>query len=109
MGGVIVAAEMLRAFKERGWDQDRAVAVMKALDIDASGALGFNEWVAATMDLDVMNMQGLSGHVRSLFSQLDMDANGTIEFQELRERFGVLSPEQENALLDFFHELILTT
>merc|ERR1711904_152528 len=83
-------------------------AALKHFDIDRSGSLQFNQWLAATMDLEPIELQehgGLKGQVQALFSSLDKDGDGNIDFEELLVRFGTTSPEELEQLKAFFSEL----
>mmetsp|Transcript_31770 Transcript_31770/g.62436 ORF Transcript_31770/g.62436 Transcript_31770/m.62436 type:complete len:521 (+) Transcript_31770:57-1619(+) len=103
--GQISADELLQAFRSKGWDSNRAEAALKLFDLDKSGSLSFNEWMAATMDLESRDGRGLLLHVKELFAQLDQDGNGQIELGEIRKRLCVGDDVQEEALQKFFAEV----
>ena len=69
----------------------------------AQRGLSFNEWVAATMDLNTTTSRAVAAQVRALFDQLDRDGSGQISLEELRAHFGSLTAEQEATVDAFFH------
>merc|ERR1719433_2228142 len=79
--------------------------VLRSYDIDRSGALGFNEWVGATMFLDIQDTNGLFGRVKALFAQLDTDGSGSVTLEDLSRRFGEQSEDNGKVLQAFFDEL----
>jgi len=103
--GQISADELLQAFRSKGWDLKRAEAAIKLFDMDKSGSLSFNEWMAATTDLESRDGKGLLLHVKALFPQLDQDGNGQIEMDEIRKRICVGDNVHEQALQKFFAEV----
>lgn len=103
--GCVEVQELLEAFEKNGWDKNKAELALKHFDIDCSGSLQFNQWVAATMELETQNDAGLHGRVESLFSSLDRDGDGGILLDELLARFGTTSPEEKVQLQAFFNEL----
>jgi len=103
--GAISAEELLGAFQSKGLDEERALAALQYFDIDSSDTLGFNEWIAATTDLEVADSTELKGHIQSLFARLDADGSGAIELGELRDRLGARTPEEERELAAFFAHL----
>jgi len=100
--GAISVQELLGSFHSKGLDEERALAALQYFDIDSSVTLSFNEWIAATTDLEVADSTELKGHIESLFARLDADGNGSIELGELRDRLGARTPEQEQELAVFF-------
>jgi len=103
--GQISADELFQAFHSKGWDLKRAEATLKMFDIDKSGSLSFNEWMAATMDMESLDGSSLLLHVKALFAQLDQDGNGQIELDEIRKRLCVGVNVDEQALQKFFAEV----
>jgi len=103
--GQISADELLQAFLSKDWDSKRAEAALQLFDMDKSGSLSFNEWMAATMDLESRDGKGLLLHVKELFAQLDQDGNGQIELDEIRKRFCVGDNVNEQAMQKFFAEV----
>ena len=103
--GKIDAAELHALFAAEGWDAERAQRAVSALAKDGSSGLGFNDWVAATMDLNTTTSQAVAAQVRALFDELDRDGSGQISANELRAHFGSLTAEQELAVDAFFQSL----
>ena len=103
--GKLDAAELHALFAAEGWDAERAQRAVSALAKDGSSGLGFNDWVAATMDLNTTTSQAVAAQVRALFEELDRDGSGQISANELRAHFGSLTAEQELAVDAFFQSL----
>lgn len=103
--GTISVEELLATFGKMGLCQERAAMVMRRYDIDRSGSLGFNEWVGATLFMDVEDSDGLMSRVRALFSQLDADGSGSILLEDLQRHFGEQTEDNSEALEAFFDEL----
>ena len=78
---------------------------MAALDLSGNKGLGFSEWVAATMDLNVATSGAVARQGRALFDELDHNGDGLIDPAELRAHFGALTPEQERAFQGFYEDL----
>jgi len=100
--GSISVEELLGAFQSKGLDEERALAALQYFDIDSSATLSFNEWIAATTDLEVADSTELKSHIQSIFARLDADGSGAIELGELRDKLGARTPEQEQELAAFF-------
>ena len=103
--GKLNAAELHALFAAEGWDAERAQRAVSSLAKDGSSGLGFNDWVAATMDLNTTTSQAVAAQVRALFEELDRDGSGQISANELRAHFGSLTAEQELAVDAFFQSL----
>ncbi len=103
--GRLDAAELHALFAAEGWDEARAQRAVDALAADRNRGLSFNEWVAATMDLNTTTSRAVAAQVRALFDQLDRDGSGQISLEELRAHFGSLTAEQEATVDAFFHSL----
>ena len=93
--GKLDAAELHALFAAEGWDAERAQRAVGALATDGSSGLGFNDWVAATIDLNTTTSKAVAAQVRALFDELDRDGSGQISANELRAHFGSLTAEQE--------------
>ena len=93
--GKLDAAELHALFAAEGWDAERAQRAVGALATDGSSSLGFNDWVAATMDLNTTTSKAVAAQVRALFDELDRDGSGQISANGLRAHFGSLTAEQE--------------
>ena len=106
--GELTVAELRGLFATRpelAKNQSRLDAVVRALDVDGDGKLSFNEWVAATMDICPASSTQAADAVLSLFETLDQSGDGLLQLSELRDHFGHLSPEHEEALKAFFQKL----
>ena len=105
INGKLSAEEVQQLFSREGWDKARAAQVLQRVDLDGDGKIGFNEWVAATVDLNPASSKTAAAHAKALFDQLDVDGDGKIHLSELRSHFGELSKEHEKALKAFFEKL----
>ena len=76
---------MQQLFSREGWDKARAAQVLERVDLDGDGKIGFNEWVAATVDLNPASSKTAAAHAKALFDQLDVDGDGKIHLSELLE------------------------
>eukprot|EP00966_Prymnesium_polylepis_P026459 610643-Prymnesium_polylepis.1 len=103
--GKLGKQEVQALFAKQGWDLARAEQVLGRLDLDGDGQIGFNEWVAATMDLNPVTSREAALQVRALFDELDSDGDGVIRLDELRAHFGELPASHEAALASFFASL----
>lgn len=103
--GAISVEDLMAKFGKMGLCQERAAMVMRRYDIDRSGYLGFNEWMGATMFMDVEDSEGLTARVRGLFSRLDADSSGSILLEDLQREFGEQSEDSSEALEAFFNDL----
>mmetsp|Transcript_42607 Transcript_42607/g.127347 ORF Transcript_42607/g.127347 Transcript_42607/m.127347 type:complete len:611 (+) Transcript_42607:117-1949(+) len=103
--GSISVEELLATFGKMGLSQERAAMFVRRYDVGRSGSLGFNEWVGATMFMDVEDSGGLMARVKALFSQLDADGSGSILLEDLQRQFGDQSEDNMEALTAFFREV----
>merc|ERR1712032_1660509 len=63
-------------------NRGRVASALRHFDLDRSGSITFNEWIGATMHLDIHNSRHLKARAQSIFSQLDADGSGKIEIHE---------------------------
>jgi len=106
--GKLDAAELAALFASRGWDEESAAAAVAALDLDGNRGLGFNEWIAATMDLDVLSSgdggAAVAKQIASLFDEMDRNGDGLVDPAELRAHFGGKLSDEQAAAFDAFFE-----
>lgn len=106
--GKLEAAEVAALFASRGWDEESAAKAVAALDLDGNQGLGFNEWIAATMDLDVVSSgdggAAVAKQIASLFDEMDRNGDGLVDPAELRAHFGGTLSDEQTAAFDAFFE-----
>lgn len=66
-------------------DEPDVQNMMKACDVNGDGKIDYTEFVAAAMQKDIL----LSNqNIRAAFNMLDLDGNGSISKEELKQVFG---------------------
>lgn len=91
--------------KNPSWDVAKVKAVMNKIDLDGDCSIEFNEWIAATMDLNTITSKAAKEQVHAFFQELDGNGDGKIQLAELRSHFGQLDDKQEAAFSNFFNQL----
>jgi len=72
----------------------------ESIDIDKTGDINFNEFLAMSFDWSKLSAKELEGNLKKLFADLDADGNGLIDINELRATFqGVVEDEEIDILM----------
>jgi calcium-dependent protein kinase len=77
-----------------------AARMFESIDIDKTGDINFNEFLAMSFDWSKLSVRELEGNLKKLFSDMDKDGNGLIDISELRDTFqGVVDDEEIDILM----------
>lgn len=93
--GLIDKEEFRQALQKLGKNGDDADAIFARGDVDGSGKLDFNEFVATTFNWKDMDESALDHKLSNFVNDLDTDGSGHVDEKELVKLFhGVLTLQQ---------------
>mmetsp|Transcript_156606 Transcript_156606/g.300363 ORF Transcript_156606/g.300363 Transcript_156606/m.300363 type:complete len:955 (-) Transcript_156606:95-2959(-) len=103
--GTISRSDFKQALETLGQDTCNADAIFERADVDGSGSLEFNEFVAMTYDWREEQKTGkLDEYLKDFLGDLGAKEDGTISKEGLRTFFnGVLKPEELEELEHLFN------
>ena len=82
--GYITLNELKEALKDK-YDDNTLQSIIRSIDTDKNGAINYTEFVAATMNANVITDEQ---KILLAFEMLDKDGDGFIEERELEELIG---------------------
>jgi calcium-dependent protein kinase len=81
--GILTKEEIKASYQEilgRNLSDDEVDAMFDRIDADASGTIGYSEFVVATLNSDILHT---GNKLRSTFNKIDADGSGAIDKSEL--------------------------
>jgi len=98
--GLLSRTSFTQALEQLGKDTSDADAIFDKADIDKSGELEFNEFVALTYDWRSLDNGHMDRYIQEFMDDIGANAGGPVGLKDLRKLFeGVLTQDQVIALV----------
>jgi calcium-dependent protein kinase len=98
--GILTKDEIKASYQDilgRSLSDDEAEAMFDRVDADASGTIGYSEFVVATLNSDILHT---GNRLRSTFNKMDTDGSGAISKAELNGLLSLFETTLDDAELD---------